>query len=72
MPAWDPGANPRKFRCEGGEVHGWVYPDGTIEFPCKCTSLKRACKHTRHLYNPRTGEVFTIWPDKQACEGSGK
>jgi hypothetical protein len=65
-PAWNPKAEPRKFRCEGGVVHLWAYPDaaGTIEVQCKATSLKRPGCDTRHLYNAETGEHFTIHPPK--------
>lgn len=59
-----PDLNPIKLRCPDGthRVLGWVYPDGTIEIPCRQFPVRG--KETRHLFNGHNGEVTTVLLDK--------
>jgi hypothetical protein len=61
--AWNPKANPVRLRC-GLRVYGWVYPDSTIEIVCRENKCKRPGQETRHLFNPQTGEYFSVFVDK--------
>lgn len=63
-PAYDPSANPIRVRCEGNVVWGWVYPDGTLEVPCKATACKRPGYETRHLVNPANGVRWNVYVPK--------
>jgi hypothetical protein len=65
-PAWNPAAHPVKLRCPDGthRVMGWVYPDGTIELPCR--QFPRPGQETRHLFDPKTGESFSVFVDKHS------
>lgn len=60
-PAWNPKANPVKLKCAGKHIYGWAYPDGTIEEICREKACKRPGHETRHLFNPQTGEYFTVY-----------
>jgi hypothetical protein len=63
-PAWDASARPVKMKCPGKHVYGWVYPDGTLELICRESKCKRPGHETRHLFNPETGEMFSVFVDK--------
>lgn len=63
-PSYDPDANPIRIKCAGNRVYGWVYPDGTIELVCTEAKCRRPDKETRHLFNPTTGLIFSVYVDK--------